>query len=776
MPWINPGNVTADDGNEATITNYDSDEFEQTLRSHTYGFAIPGGATIDGIEVIVRRRNSSGGGGVADDVIRLAKAGVAVGDNKSTGVVWPTSEAPITYGTPTDLWGTTWTPADINDPGFGLTLNPLNTGNAQNAQVDYIQIIVYYTTGETILLVVPNAASLGAQDAAKKTLIESWGYTVTPISANDTQANFDAAVAASDAVYVSEEISSADLNTKLTSATIGLVLEEGALSDEFGFSTGKLNYTDSAIDITDNTHYITSAFSTGSLTIASPATDLHYLDGTIAAGAHVLAEQLATANRTLVVLDVGAALEPAGTAAGRRVIVPWGPDAFDINSLTVDGQTLMRRAIEWATGLGTDSTPPDAVADLATGTVTSSSIDLSWTAPGDDGATGTGTTYDVRYSTSTITAGNWASATQATGEPSPQVAGTGESFTVTGLSASTLYYFAIKTSDEVPNESTISNVPNGTTSALGSATLLARYWMEEAASGQAPTQLLDDQASPLNLPITYDLTNYSYTALPTGRGWESTTTDNAGRATTLVDGTKVQTTLDGTTAATIEVVLAIDALNSSASRIFHIGDGSEVGYFTLSSPNANTLYFYSLGTTLRGRWDPGFDGTRAVFHLVYDSSEPTAGDRVRLYKNGVLQTSTGVTAPPLNETLSVPNGKYFAIANRELCCRSFDGAIYYAAVYDGALTAGDVSTNSTALLALDDSGDLMPPDAVADLATGTVTSSTIDLSWTAPRGRRSHWDSNHLRRPLLDEHDHGGQLGLSHAGDRRAFPASRGQR
>ena len=412
MPWITPGNITADDGAEATISNYDSDEFEKTLRSHTYGFTIPGGATIDGIEVIVGRRNSSAPG-LADDIIRLAKAGTAIGDNKSTGVTWPTSEASITYGSPTDLWGTTWTPAEINAGGFGATLNPLNTGNAENAAVDYHRIIVYYTTAETILLVVPDAASLTAQDAAKKTLIESWGYTVALISANDTQGNFDAAVATSDAVYVSEEISSADLNTKLTSATIGLVLEEGALADEFGFSTGELNYTDSAIDITDNTHYITSAFSTGSLTIASPAQPLHYLDGTIAAGAHVLAEQLATANRTLVVLDVGAALEPAGTAAGRRVFLPWGPGAFDINSLTVDGQTLMQRAIEWATGLGTDSTPPDAVADLATGTVTTSSVDLSWTAPGDDGATGTATTYDVRYSTSTITAGNWGSATQA---------------------------------------------------------------------------------------------------------------------------------------------------------------------------------------------------------------------------------------------------------------------------------------------------------------------------------------------------------------------------
>ena len=251
------------------------------------------------------------------------------------------------------------------------------------------------------------------------------------------------------------------------------------------------------------------------------------------------------------------------------------------------------------------------------------------------------------------------------------------------------------------------------------AALLARYWMEEAWSGQAPTQLIDDQASPLNIPIHG--ANYTYTALATGRGWTSTTIDNQGRATTLVDGTKIQTTLDGATAATIEVVLAIDALNASMSRIFHIGDGSESGYFTLSSPDVNTLNFHTLGATLRGQWDPGFDGTRAVFHLVYDSSEPTAADRVRLYKNGTLLTSTGGAAPPLNETLSVPNGKYFAIANRELCCRSFDGAIYYAALYDGALTASEVSTNQAALLVLDDSTPNTAPTVAAAIPDTTVT-------------------------------------------------------
>lgn len=114
-------------------------------------------------------------------------------------------------------------------------------------------------------------------------------------------------------------------------------------------------------------------------------------------------------------------------------------------------------------GGGGDTTAPDAVSDLALSNETTTTLDLSWTAPGDDGATGTATSYDVRYSTALITEANWGSATQATGEPTPSAAGASESMTLTGLSSNTTYYVAIKTSDEVPNISAISNVPNATT-------------------------------------------------------------------------------------------------------------------------------------------------------------------------------------------------------------------------------------------------------------------------------------------------------------------------
>jgi chitodextrinase len=94
---------------------------------------------------------------------------------------------------------------------------------------------------------------------------------------------------------------------------------------------------------------------------------------------------------------------------------------------------------------------------------TPTSVDLRWTAVGDDSLSGTATTYDIRYSTSLITAANFAGATPWSGVKTPAPVGTLETLTITGLTPSTTYWFAIKVADEVPNWSAISNVVSKTT-------------------------------------------------------------------------------------------------------------------------------------------------------------------------------------------------------------------------------------------------------------------------------------------------------------------------
>lgn len=88
------------------------------------------------------------------------------------------------------------------------------------------------------------------------------------------------------------------------------------------------------------------------------------------------------------------------------------------------------------------------------------SVNLIWTAPGDDGAVGTATSYTIRYSTSQLSDANWETATAVSVPPTPLPSGTVQSTTVTGLAAGTTYYFGIKSKDEAGNESALSNVPS----------------------------------------------------------------------------------------------------------------------------------------------------------------------------------------------------------------------------------------------------------------------------------------------------------------------------
>ncbi len=89
---------------------------------------------------------------------------------------------------------------------------------------------------------------------------------------------------------------------------------------------------------------------------------------------------------------------------------------------------------------------------------------LNWTATGDDGELGQASRYDVRYSTSPITdLASFNAATQVSNAPSPQVAGSSESFTVTGLAAENTYYLAVMAYDDGNNSSGLSNVVSATT-------------------------------------------------------------------------------------------------------------------------------------------------------------------------------------------------------------------------------------------------------------------------------------------------------------------------
>jgi outer membrane protein assembly factor BamB len=112
-----------------------------------------------------------------------------------------------------------------------------------------------------------------------------------------------------------------------------------------------------------------------------------------------------------------------------------------------------------------DLAPPEAVTDLQATDSTRHTVTLSWTAPKDTDRGGivTAAAYDIRYAATAITDTNWSSVTPCPGVPKPQSHNTPENFTVTGLSPSTTYYFALKTVDHASNWSGLSSVAACTT-------------------------------------------------------------------------------------------------------------------------------------------------------------------------------------------------------------------------------------------------------------------------------------------------------------------------
>lgn len=136
--WTDPGNAQTSDNAEAgAIPGAGNTQY---LHANNFGFNIPSPALIVGIEATIERRSTTGI--ITDSRVRIVKGGVIGATEKASGAAWPNVEAVQTYGGPSDLWGETWTAADINANNFGVVLSV--NGAADAAFVDHMALKVYY--------------------------------------------------------------------------------------------------------------------------------------------------------------------------------------------------------------------------------------------------------------------------------------------------------------------------------------------------------------------------------------------------------------------------------------------------------------------------------------------------------------------------------------------------------------------------------------------------------------------------------------------------------
>ncbi|MEW6608354.1 MAG: C25 family cysteine peptidase, partial [bacterium] len=152
---------------------------------------------------------------------------------------------------------------------------------------------------------------------------------------------------------------------------------------------------------------------------------------------------------------IGMGQEPENESVWRKLYIwdYWGsctPGALEWPMANHD----MRRTNCY----NTDIVSPSRITDLTALNPKPTSIDLTWTAPGDDKDTGSSTCYFIRYATWTITPQNWHLTNKATSTIVPKDAGSPESFTVPNLSPTTTYYFCIRARDDDFNLSPLSNI------------------------------------------------------------------------------------------------------------------------------------------------------------------------------------------------------------------------------------------------------------------------------------------------------------------------------
>lgn len=155
VAWTDMNGVRSAGGSRASASLSPIFDTSQNLVMTDFGFSIPAGATIDGIEVSVEHRQNGGAFGsvlnLQDHVVKIgtSASGSAVlsSDNKARSEKWDNSDEVVTYGSSSDDWGTTWTPEDINHSTFGVVLSVKSDAAivTRNAQIDHVTVTVTYT-------------------------------------------------------------------------------------------------------------------------------------------------------------------------------------------------------------------------------------------------------------------------------------------------------------------------------------------------------------------------------------------------------------------------------------------------------------------------------------------------------------------------------------------------------------------------------------------------------------------------------------------------------
>jgi len=349
--------------------------------------------------------------------------------------------------------------------------------------------------------------------------------------------------------------------------------------------------------------------------------------------------------------------------------------------------------------------PSVCYAKLTVMSATPTSVTLTWTAPGDDGNIGTASVYDIRYSTSPIDESNWDQATQVSGEPAPQAAGSAESFDVIGLNPGTAYYFAIKTADEVSNWSPLSNVISKSTEPEQDA---PANIADLSVMNRTQTSILLGWTAPgddgnTGTATTYDLRYWNTTI--TEINWDSAlqvatepTPSVAGTAETCTVGGLIENTNYYFAIKTADEIPNWSGLSNVVSTSTLEDDIPPAAIEDLQASSGNAMGEIDLSWTAPG--DDGILGTATSYEIRYSLDAITQ------------QNFSLATLCP-----SSPDPASCGDEQTHTLCELNPGEVYYVAIrtYDESGNPSELSNIDTAIAYFsfisdvdDDESDLLP--------------------------------------------------------------------
>lgn len=151
--WEVTGELGSDDNTYDEITDKNYDNGDQTYLLKVNGFdlsSVPDGSTILGVKVDIAgyyavssstydymKLLDTGGNPVGNDVLTPGSATLS------------SSETTSTFGSSSELWGNSLTPAWVKDSDFGVCFGLIADGNNADIFLDWLTLTVYYTEGDT---------------------------------------------------------------------------------------------------------------------------------------------------------------------------------------------------------------------------------------------------------------------------------------------------------------------------------------------------------------------------------------------------------------------------------------------------------------------------------------------------------------------------------------------------------------------------------------------------------------------------------------------------